>query len=108
MFSSQCSLWRRGGGEEGPGEGRGTFEKTLQPRNLVTLRGEGCAASITQCLCLLIILPARDIDVSGVECMPKGNERGFRGVEGGASTFLLGKATPEDEHDIVRVLIDSL
>ena len=34
-----------------------TLEKTLHPRNLVTLNGDGWAASMTQCRCRLIILP---------------------------------------------------
>lgn len=34
-----------------------TLEKHLQPRNLVTLSGEGCAASMTWCLLRLMIFP---------------------------------------------------
>ena len=33
------------------------MEKTLQPRNFVTERGDGCAASITLCRVREIILP---------------------------------------------------
>ena len=33
------------------------FEKTLQPSNLCALRGDGCAASRTQCLALSMRLP---------------------------------------------------